>query len=377
MIAEHEYIRQLFLEKLAGTINPTDEKTLQQLIEKNEANKAFWASLTEQSKQLNAEKFVADLDETAALKNLKQQLPHRKLPVWKYVAAAAVLIVVGSAVWLNLPHDKSNSRDTVHQKTPQLDHKAIQLQLDNGEVLTLNKQDKNGLIDVDDVKIHTSEKGIEAINGGNDNAKTTLHVPAKQDYQITLSDGTKVWLNSASKLQFPIRFSGPLREIYVEGEAYLEVAKDAKRPFIVHTQMTDVKVLGTKFNVNTYDENAVKTSLVEGAVLLTSNQKSIKLSPGQQGNFSGGQGFSVAAFDKEQTLSWINGTYYFQNNSLKEIAQVINRWFDIEVIFENPQLASFRLSGMLEKQQLAAFLKDLEAASDIETKLVNNRLYFK
>ncbi|WP_113663318.1 FecR family protein [Pedobacter nanyangensis] len=377
MIAEHEYIRQLFLEKLAGTISPADDRILQQLITKNEVNKAFWNSLNEQRKQLNAEQFVADLDEAAALKALKQQLPTRKLPVWKYVAAAAIFMAVGAAVWINLPHDKNNSLETATQKTPPLDHKAIQLQLDNGEILTLNKQDKNGLIDVHDVKIRTSEKGIEAINGGNADAQTTLYVPAKQDYHITLSDGTKVWLNSASKLQFPIRFTGPLREIYMEGEAYLEVAKNANKPFIVHTRTTAIKVLGTKFNLNTYDENLTKTSLVEGAVLLTSDQKSVKLMPGQQGNFSTGKGFSVTAFDQDQTLGWINGTYYFQNNSLKEIAKVINRWFDVEVVFENPQLANFRLSGMLEKQQLAAFLKDLESASDIETKLANNKLYIK
>lgn len=377
MIADHEYIRQLFLEKLAGTISLTDNTVLQQLIDKNETNRKFWISLNEQSKQLNTEQFISDLDEKAALEALKRQRSPHKIHIWRYAAAAAVLIIFCVGLWLNLLDRKNTFSETAAKKTAPLNHKAIQLQLENGEVLTLNKENKNGLIDIANFKIHTSDKGIEAIKGGDADAQTTLYVPAKQDYQITLSDGTKVWLNSASKLQFPISFSGPQREVYIEGEAYLEVAKDVKKPFIVHTKNTDIKVLGTKFNLNTYNENLTKTALIEGAVLLTSNQKSVKLTPGQQGNHSLGQGFSISSFDQDQTLSWINGVYYFQNSSLKEISSVINRWFDIEIVFETPQTADVRLSGMIEKQQLASFLKDLETSSDVQSRITPHKLYLK
>lgn len=377
MIAEHEYIRQLFMEKLAGTLTPADEVVLQQLLDKNEENRAFFAALEEEGKQLNISQFINEIDEQAALSTLKQQMQRKKIAFWKYAAAAVVLIAMGAGIWLNVPRHQSTVSELAEKKKTPLNDKAIQLQLDNGEVLTLNKQAKNELINLADVKIHTSENGIEAINAGEANRQTTLYVPAKQDYHITLSDGTKIWLNSISKLQFPLRFNGPQREVYIEGEAYLEVAKDASKPFIVHTKTTDIKVLGTKFNVNTYTENNAKTALVEGAVLLTANNKSVRLTPGQQGVYSNNDGFSVAPFDADQTISWINGIYYFQNNSLKEIATVINRWFDVEVIFENPQLANLRLSGLLEKQQLAAFLKDLETSSNIESKLVGNKLYLK
>lgn len=377
MIADHEYIRQLFLEKLAGVISVTDDATLQQLIDKNEANRAFWMSLTEQSKHLNAEHFISSLDEHAGLEALKRLRTAKKTPIWKYAAAAAIFIVLGVGLWLNLLDRKNVGQETAAKKNISLNDKVIQLQLDNGEVLTLEKQSKDKVIDIANFKIQTSEKGIEAINGGSEHSQTTLHIPAKQDYQITLSDGTKVWLNSLSKLRFPIRFNGASREIYIEGEAYLEVAKDAKKPFIVHTKNTDISVLGTKFNLNTYNEGLTKTALIEGAVLLTSSQKSIKLSPGQQGNYSVGQGFSVTSFDQDQTLSWINGVYYFQNSSLKEISDVINRWFDIEIVFETPQIANIRLSGMIEKQQLTSFLKDLETSSDVQSRITPHKLYLK
>lgn len=377
MIADHEYIRQLFIEKLTGTLNPADETVLQQLLSKNEENRAFYATLVAESKRLNAEQFIANIDEQAALHTLKQQIKPKKIPLWRYVAAAVVLIAVGVGIWLNVSQHQNTASPLASKKKNPLNDKAIQLQLDNGEVLTLNKQGKNELINLADVKIQTSEDGIAAINGGEANRQTTLYVPAKQDYHITLSDGTKIWLNSISKLQFPLRFNGPQREVYIEGEAYLEVAKDASKPFIVHTKTTDIKVLGTKFNVNTYTENIAKTALVEGAVLLTANNKSVRLTPGQQGVYHTNEGFTVAPFDAGQTISWINGIYYFQNSSLKEIATVINRWFAVEVVFENPQLANLRLSGLLEKQQLTAFLKDLETSSDVESKLVDNKLYLK
>jgi len=376
MIADHEYIRQLFMEKLTGTLSQADEAVLQQLLERDEENRAFFAMLTEQSKHLNVPQFIANIDEQGALAAIKQQIRPQQTAWWRYAAAAIVLLTIGLGIWFNSFRHQTATQLTEKKKIP-LNNKTIQLQLDNGEVLTLNKQDKSELINLADVKIQTSEKGIEAINGGETNRQTTLYIPAKQDYHIILSDGTKVWLNSMSKLHFPIRFKGPLREVYIEGEAYLEVAKDAKRPFIVHTKNTDIKVLGTKFNVNTYNESIAKTALVEGAVLLTANNKSIRLSPGQQGISRFNEGLSITNFDQEQTLSWIDGVYYFQNSSLKEIATVIHRWFAVDVIFENPQLANLRLSGLLEKQQLAAFLKDLETSSDIESKLVGNKLYFK
>ncbi|MGY0036742.1 FecR family protein [Pedobacter sp. NJ-S-72] len=102
---------------------------------------------------------------------------------------------------------------------------------------------------------------------------STLVVPVKLDYQITLSDGTRVWLNSASSLHFPFSFSGATREVYLTGEAFFKVAKNPDQPFIVHTNQTDVKVLGTEFNVNSYNSNITMTSLVEGSVKTSGHDK--------------------------------------------------------------------------------------------------------
>lgn len=380
MITERDYIRQFFMEKLAGTLSQTDELHLQNLLGANQANQAIWDELEQQSKSIRAENFIGALDPKADLDTLKSQLQYtrkRKNNLWRYTAAASVLMALSLVIWFGLQNNTTKNEKIVHKKT-KADANLIQLQLENGEFITLDKKSKAQQLNYGEVKLHTSSKGLEAIEGTKNDLHTTLSVPAKQDYQVTLSDGTKVWLNSISKLRFPIHFNGKTREVYLEGEAYLDVAKDPSRPFIVHTKQANIRVLGTKFNVNTYDDHANKTSLVEGAVLLsTSHKTALKLVPGEQGIYDASSGFSKKDFDKENVLSWINGVYYFQNSTIQELSQVINRWFDLTIIIEGPKLENLRLSGILERHQLSAFLKDLETSSNIQYQLSGKKLILK
>lgn len=380
MITDQDYIRQLYMEKLTGTLSPADEIHLQKILKADIANQTFWDELEEQSAFLGAEKFMTAIDpesDLEALKNRVQQGQKRKNSFRIYAAAASILIIAGLFLWFGL-ENYSNKIEPLAQNKTSADANQIQLQLENGEVITLNKEEKNQQLNYGGIKLRTSNKGLEGIEGAQNDLFTTLSVPAKQDYQVTLSDGTKVRLNSVSKLRFPIRFNGKTREVYLEGEAFLEVAKDSSRPFIVHTKQSDIRVLGTKFNVNTYDGVTTKTSLVEGAVLLSADhQSSMKLMPGEQGVYNSSSGFSKNDFDKEYVLGWINGTYYFQNASIEELSEVINRWFGVNVIVESPKLGELRLSGMLEKDQLIAFLKDLQTSSNIQYQLTGNKLILK
>ncbi len=380
MITDQDYIRQLYMEKLTGILSPEDEIHLQKILKADVANQTIWDELERQSTFLGAEKFIETIQpesDLEALKNRVQQAQKRKSSFRIYAAAASILIVAGLSIWFGLGNYKTNKETLVRNKT-KADANQIQLQLENGEFVTLSKEEKNQQINYGGIKLRTSNKGLEGIEGGQNDLFTTLSVPVKQDYQVTLSDGTKVRLNSVSKLRFPIRFNGKSREVYLEGEAFLEVAKDSSRPFIVHTKQSDIKVLGTKFNVNTYDGITTKTSLVEGSVLLSaSHQTSLRLKPGEQGVYDSSSGFSKNDFDKEYVLSWINGTYYFQNARIEELSEVINRWFGLSVIVESPKLRELRLSGMLEKDQLPGFLKDLETSSNIQYHLSGNKLILK
>jgi ferric-dicitrate binding protein FerR (iron transport regulator) len=185
----------------------------------------------------------------------------------------------------------------------------------------------------------------------------TLTVPPKMDYKLRLSDGTEVWLNATSRLRFPFSFTGDKREVYLEGEAYFQVSKNDTKPFVVHTEQTDIHVLGTSFNVNAYSDGLTRTSLVSGAVIATAAGKEVRLKPGEEAVYSSENGYKVVSFDDSEVLAWMKGVYVFHNTSLSEIASVIERWYGVQVVFDNKELAGKKFTGGLEKlQRLDYFL---------------------
>ncbi len=175
------------------------------------------------------------------------------------------------------------------------------------------------------------------------------------DYKITLADGSKVWLNSTSRIDFPFEFSAKTREITINGEAYLEIAKNSAKPFIVHLPNGSVKVLGTEFNVNTYDSNMIKISLIEGAVSFEGRKESILLKPGFQAVSTPGKDYTQT-FDSFKTLSWRDGIHYFDESPLSEIIKVIPRWYNVKsIVIDNSRNQNKRFVGLLNKK--AAFIK--------------------
>ncbi|MBS1566244.1 MAG: FecR domain-containing protein, partial [Bacteroidetes bacterium] len=192
-------------------------------------------------------------------------------------------------------------------------------------------------------------------------------VPVAKDYKINLNDGSEVWLNSATVLSFPSRFTGDRREITINGEAYLKIAPDASKPFVVHLPGNTVEVTGTEFNVNTYTPEAISVSLVNGAVNLRSaNDAYISLRPGRQGLSRGGL-LSSDSFEERKVLSWRKGLFYFETANLQELSQVLARWFGVKTVIDDPALSNKRFAGVLYKNSpLDSFLDDLEAISKIK-----------
>ena len=175
---------------------------------------------------------------------------------------------------------------------------SVNLVLPDGKTFELSKDGDAETIALDNATIKTDNSTLQYNSA--DTMQNTLWVPAGESYKIVLSDGTEVWLNAATRLRFPSRFYGKQREVYVEGEAYFKVAKDAAHPFIVHTTLTQVQVLGTSFNINTYEAGNVKTALVEGKVLTKSNDgKSMELTPGYAANYEVAKGFVSGVFDED------------------------------------------------------------------------------
>jgi ferric-dicitrate binding protein FerR (iron transport regulator) len=163
-----------------------------------------------------------------------------------------------------------------------------------------------------------------------------ISTPRGGQYQLLLPDGSKVWLNSASSLRFPTVFRGKQRSVELSGEGYFEIAKNASRPFYVKVNDMQIRVLGTHFNTMAYpDEKTINTTLLEGAVEVSSGDLSKRLAPGQQAALNNaGHQLAVGQADIQKAVAWKNGLFEFDHTDLATIMRQLARWYDIEIVYQ-------------------------------------------
>jgi len=196
---------------------------------------------------------------------------------------------------------------------------------------------------------------------------TETIAPRGQKSQIVLSDGTKVWLNSDTKIRYPGQFGKTQRDVYLDGEAFFEVTKNEHQPFLVHTSGPDVKVLGTKFNIKAYsDENQVETSLFEGRVdLLIKNQESgqtdnKELKPGQSIIYSGiNHQLASVRFPKDEIDGWRKNQLIFKDDTFIKLVKKIERWYNVEVVYDERKFDNRRLTVELFEGERLEKLMDI------------------
>ena len=297
-----------------------------------------------------------------------------------YAAAAVVVLAAGLSFYmLNFnfsAEEKEEIRALIQPGTQQ-----AQLALADGSVIDINKK-KDVSVIVDGVRVQykqgvlsyepTSENQFQEEVKDEKIAKSNeLIIPRGGENTVILADGTTVYLNAGSKLTYPVRFIGKRRIVTLEGEAYFNVVKDEEHPFVVQTQLGEVTVLGTAFNVNAYaGASACYTTLVHGKVSFTTpNHKTITLSPGEQAVVSA-EGIKKHAVDVEEYVGWINGVYTFNNRTLDEIMTTFERWYDIQVYFESPALRDITYTGSLKRYgTINSLLDALELTGDLTYKI--------
>lgn len=374
MSENHEHIYQLLLKKRNGTINESEDQYVSALINGHEDIELMWRALKHSFSLPGEEKFWQQIDVSNAWSAVREELSVKNSGVynlrkWAFAAAVLAVALTGiSLIW-------KNNRRTVEQapalttSTP-VAVNGLRLQLAGGETIALPYNQEKQDIKAGDVQLSAGAKKLQYTGGtAMGNGFNTLTVPPKMDYKLLLSDGTEVWLNATSKLRFPFSFPGNKREVYLDGEAFFQVAKDDSKPFVVHTRQTDIQVLGTSFNVNAYNDGITRTALVSGAVVARADGKEVRLRPGQEAVYKTDKGYDVRSFDESEVLAWMKGVYVFHNTSLLEIANVIERWYGVQVVFDNKELAGKRFTGGLEKlQRLDYFLETLELIGDVHYK---------
>lgn len=207
----------------------------------------------------------------------------------------------------------------------------------------------------------------------NQSAKTrmlTLSTPRGKDHQVTLSDGTSVWLNADSHLEFPESFVGKERRVRLQGEAYFEVAKDAAHPFIVETDYFSTTVLGTTFNLSAYAGQSANVVLIEGSVSVRANgqTESVQITPGTQATLSSTQSsFRITEVDTYPYTQWREGFFYFDDATLFEVMQALGRWYNVNIAFDDPAKMNIRLHFVAKRgNDVAEAVRNLDALDVVD-----------
>lgn len=369
---ENEQIFQLYIQHLSGTLTPEEETYIETKLKEDGHFRAVWASLSEGERARRTEAFAKDLSAEGALAEMKSRKAGRGGVRRMWYAAAAILTGIAVTGGILLWQPQTGARQTA--QLPELPDSAVNLVLANGQTVALNS-DSTQTISLQQATLHNTN-GTLAYQSA-DTSSGTLRVPAGGTYKMMLADGTEVWLNASSSLRFPFSFRGAAREVYVEGEAFFKVAKDAQHPFIVHTPQTEVRVLGTSFNINTYQPGAERTALVEGSVQLQSRGGGqLLLKPGLQAEYSA-NGFHTAAFDEEEVTAWMSGIYYFHKTPVADIAAAASRFYGVRFHAEGEWLAAVTVTGLMDRARLDEFLSDLETTTGAEIRVENQAVYLK
>lgn len=274
----------------------------------------------------------------------------RKSPVvfMLRLSAVAASVMVAFAVALLFNHKSNIKQSAIHQTVKDVapGKDAAVLTLADGRKIVLTGTANGELVKQAGIRITKATDGklIYHIDNATTNSYdasnmfNTISTPMGGQYQVNLPDGTQVWLNSASSIKFPMQFtSAGKRNITLTGEAYFEVTKDKKRPFIVNTQRQSIEVLGTHFDVSSYpDDASTKTTLLEGSVKITAGTQTSLLKPGQQAEVT--QTISISTVDTEIAVAWKNGYFHFDDERLESVMKKITRWYDLEVEYKDSSL---------------------------------------
>ncbi|QIP15070.1 hypothetical protein G8759_21815 [Spirosoma aureum] len=380
MEADYKKMRQLYLEKITGLLEPEVEQKLLALLKIDPNARDYWESLEAENESIGLSKVIDSIDVNSELETFKniELTPFTEHSVnWKYYFAAASIILMISLFLIYLNLDTVSKRKSAHIfNVVDMEKEEILLSVAGCKRFKLSTISPQQII-IGTVKLNnTGKKLVFSGNIQNATAFNELSVPAKKYYEIILPDGTKVSINSVTKLKFPFIFSGFYREVYLEGEAYFEVTKNVRNPFVVHTKNVDILVKGTHFNVNTYNTKNTETSLLEGSVELTARGKNTAaLTPGMQALYSDETGFSFRSFESDEITSWRRGAFYLNHTSLGELKDLFLRWYGVILVFDNRSIANHQVSGIMERDKLNDFLANLRLSTGFKARFEGNTLH--
>ena len=379
----------LIKKALLGDASDKEQQVLEQRLSMHPELKAVYEKLQDSEELKDAFNKYKEYSSEKAYEHFLQQIQQKenssggkihRIRTWWYAAAAMVVLGVGISFYaVNHYQAVEESQARIAQIKP--GSKQAVLTLPDGSTIDVQKKDINVIVDGVQVKYNkgvlsyrptvTTQQHEEENVDESPVKSNELVIPRGGENTVLLADGTTVHLNAGSKLTYPVRFAGKRRIVRLEGEAYFDVAGDENHPFVVQTHLGEITVLGTEFNVNAYADTPVcYTTLVHGKVKFsTLNAETVTLSPGEQAVVFANSS-TKRKVDLEEYVGWVDGMYIFNDRPLGDIMKTFERWYDIQVYYETPNLRDITYSGNLKRYgTINSFLDALELTGDLTYKI--------
>ncbi|GGG75284.1 iron dicitrate transporter FecR [Parapedobacter pyrenivorans] len=366
---EKDRLQELIVKYTSGQIDkPELTELLDYVVARGESpemqsllTKLLETTNADDSLQLDADALYRRI--THAYRGVHRRKSPLRLPRWWHGAAAVLLAAICLWVFkgdILFGGDTSYAKEMRTVTTTPTDKPLLRLA--DGRTIYLDSMDNGALATEDGIQISLQNGTIyytdKAHSSTDESLENTIITPKGRQYQVVLPDGSKLWLNAASTVSYPIRFNSKKREITVSGEVYLEVEHAAEWPFVVDTKMQQIEVVGTKFNVSAYsDDLTTKTTLVDGRVKVSfvgeaeiqHAQNSIMLKPGQQlVSTESEKGGRVIHVDPEEMVSWKDNLFVFSDEEISEVMKKVSRWYDVEIEYLDG-MAGKRIGGSIPR----------------------------
>ncbi len=357
--AEVAWLESWYLQVVGKRLN-------EEVLPDSQLKEAMWAYIQQHKEQT---------DRPAA------KLPTRRTRIrLPYVAAAIFIAIVGTWIFMGelstrKPINQTHADNRRGGDIAPGGNKAT-LTLADGKSITLDEDQEGIVVNGNNITYLDGASQVTALNESHSSAESfVLTTPKGGTYQLTLSDGTQVWLNAASTLTYPVRFDGKDRAVTLAGEAYFSVASDKSKPFRVTSKGQAIEVIGTEFNVHAYeDEEEAKTTLIKGAVAVLNLQsrKVNQIAPGQQAVVSGME-MAVQSVETVASTAWKNGLFYFKKTPLEDVMHQVSRWYDVDVVYRKG-IPKETFSGEVKRNISLLGLLEILQVSNIDVSLVGNTL---
>ena len=378
-----EFTKEL-LRYTRGELSKEEEKGIEQVLSEVEGMNTLVGELKDKNRIEHEMHVIARFDTERALGKVKNRKQVKRRGILPWIAAASVVVIAGVSAWILLSQEPDVHNLPVAEKF-EPGKAVVTLEMASGlkyRLDTLSSVVRNNRVNVafdnNDRVLKIKEQDSLADGATKEIGYNTINVPYGGTYTVELCDGTKVYLNSGTTLEFPSRFDGKVRSVILKGEAYFDVARNVSKPVVVEVDEMKVKVLGTSFNVKSYvDEPGVYTTLVEGSVaILRDGQPEKKIKPGEQAYYNKGVGtLSIAEVDVNEFTSWKDGLFYFKDIALEEILRIVSRWYDLEVFYMNQGAKSVIYSGKLPMySSVEDVLRKFEISGDVRFELKGRTL---